>query len=474
MTRFYPLQSGAFTLSSGFRTADRPDHAGLDFAAQDGTPFYACQAGTVLFIGRADGYGQWIVLDHDDSQGSGVTEYGHMWNAFATGLKVGDRVEAGQLIGYVGSNGESSGPHLHLAVMPRGYAPRTKIDPAAWLQGARYPGVAAPQPNPGPAPEAPGTLYGIDVSNHQGAFNFAQARAEGFRFATHKVTEGDGYCDPQWPRAREQMREHFPGLFGGYVFCRRSSHPEREADLLLKHLGDASIPIQLDYEDTDGGGSVADMWARIHAIEARGMRVFATYLPRWFWQSRMGEAALGDVPGLWNSHYVLGTGFASTLYETSPGTIERGWAPFHPGSPAVEILQFTEKAKVAGQSIDANAFRGTETQLRALFAGRPAIQEDDMTEDDRRMLREIHAALFGEDGLKAAITEEKESLIKIGDNPPAKLSLPEFIRCTDAATFRTERAAESMQGDITGIKQDITGIQGTLADIQTKLGKGAQ
>jgi hypothetical protein len=66
------------------------------------------------------------------------------------------------------------------------------------------------------------TLYGIDVSNHQKNFDFAAAKREGFVFATHKVTEGDGYRDPYWPRARDQMCEHFPGLFGGTSATHRS------------------------------------------------------------------------------------------------------------------------------------------------------------------------------------------------------------------------------------------------------------
>jgi hypothetical protein len=134
--RAYPLKAGTFSISSGFGNRAGGFHYGLDFAAKDGTPFYACQAGTVQYIGAADGYGQWIVIDSDDAQGGGCVEYGHMWNAFATGLKVGSKVAAGQLIGYVGSNGGSTGPHLHITVWPRGYGDGARIDPAGWLKAA--------------------------------------------------------------------------------------------------------------------------------------------------------------------------------------------------------------------------------------------------------------------------------------------------------------------------------------------------
>ncbi|WP_411815484.1 peptidoglycan DD-metalloendopeptidase family protein [Gordonia sp. SND2] len=127
----------------------RPEnHSGVDLAAPDGTPFYACAGGTVLYIGPARGYGEWIVLDHPDSEGGGCSEYGHMWNSRATGLKVGDWVNAGQKIGFVGSNGESTGPHLHLTVWERAYGGK-RIDPETWLDGAPHPpkgGGLAPQP----------------------------------------------------------------------------------------------------------------------------------------------------------------------------------------------------------------------------------------------------------------------------------------------------------------------------------------
>lgn len=163
--RFWPLKQGTYTLSSGYGPRWGGLHAGQDFAAKDGTPFYACQAGTVQYIGRADGYGQWIVIDSDDSQGSGCVEYGHMWNASATGLKVGSRVAAGQLIGYVGNNGTSTGPHLHISVWPRGYGGQAKIDPLPWLKNAAHVGAPAPTPAP-PKPTPGGKFVGEFPTTH--------------------------------------------------------------------------------------------------------------------------------------------------------------------------------------------------------------------------------------------------------------------------------------------------------------------
>ena len=144
MTRQWPLPKSSFKITSRFAGRTNPvtgrpeNHSGIDLAVPDGTPFYACAGGTVQYIGAASGYGQWIVIDHSDSEGGGCTEYGHMWDAFATGLKRGQWVHTGQLIGYVGSNGESTGPHLHLTVWERGYGGK-RIDPETWLSGRSYP-----------------------------------------------------------------------------------------------------------------------------------------------------------------------------------------------------------------------------------------------------------------------------------------------------------------------------------------------
>lgn len=180
MGRQWPLPRGKFTITSRFAgrinpvTGQAENHSGTDFAAPDGTPFYACAGGTVQYIGAASGYGQWIVLDHPDSEGGGCTEYGHMWNAFATGLKQGQWVEAGQLIGYIGSNGQSTGPHLHLTVWERGYGGR-RIDPETWLAGRPYPGDVPKPAASSPAAPAVRAATGA-VLDWTRRFNFGTPR----------------------------------------------------------------------------------------------------------------------------------------------------------------------------------------------------------------------------------------------------------------------------------------------------------
>jgi murein DD-endopeptidase MepM/ murein hydrolase activator NlpD len=84
-------------------------HKGVDYAAPSGTPIHATADGTVEFIGQQNGYGNVIILKNF---GKYSTLYGHQ-SRFAKGLKKGDHVQQGDLIGYVGQTGWATGPHLH-------------------------------------------------------------------------------------------------------------------------------------------------------------------------------------------------------------------------------------------------------------------------------------------------------------------------------------------------------------------------
>lgn len=106
-------------LSSGFGKRKHPIlgytkmHKGIDFAAPRGTPIFAAGNGTIAKIGRNGGYGNYIRIRHNDSY---ETAYAHM-KGFAKGLKHGARVKQGDVIGYVGTTGASTGPHLHYEIL---------------------------------------------------------------------------------------------------------------------------------------------------------------------------------------------------------------------------------------------------------------------------------------------------------------------------------------------------------------------
>jgi murein DD-endopeptidase MepM/ murein hydrolase activator NlpD len=84
-------------------------HTGIDFAAERGTPVRAVGDGIITLAGWNGGYGKAIDLQHDDRY---MSRYAHLHN-FADGIRNGVEVKKGQIIGYVGSTGRSTGPHLH-------------------------------------------------------------------------------------------------------------------------------------------------------------------------------------------------------------------------------------------------------------------------------------------------------------------------------------------------------------------------
>ena len=93
-------------------------HQGTDYAANPGTPVMAAGEGVVLRAGRAGGYGNLVELRHRNGI---TTRYGHL-RGFARGIRRGARVSQGQTIGYVGSTGLASGPHLHYEFRVNGVA----------------------------------------------------------------------------------------------------------------------------------------------------------------------------------------------------------------------------------------------------------------------------------------------------------------------------------------------------------------
>jgi len=115
---------GAITSRYGMRRHPilgyRRMHSGLDFRARHGTPIYAATDGTVNFAGRNGGYGNFVRIRHGGNLSTG---YAHMSRI---AVRNGEQVRRGQVIGYVGSTGLSTGPHLHYEM----YRGGQKIDPA--------------------------------------------------------------------------------------------------------------------------------------------------------------------------------------------------------------------------------------------------------------------------------------------------------------------------------------------------------
>ena len=115
-----PLNNkGVITSPFGYRESPggigSTNHKGIDIGAPSGTKIYAAAAGTVTLAGWNDGYGYCTIINHG---GGYSTLYGHQRQKPI--VKVGQTVQAGQLIGYVGTTGNSTGPHLHFEYMKNG------------------------------------------------------------------------------------------------------------------------------------------------------------------------------------------------------------------------------------------------------------------------------------------------------------------------------------------------------------------
>jgi len=108
-------------------------HEGVDLAVPRGTPVYAASEGVVSDARPNGGYGNWVRIDHADGV---ATAYGHL-SRFAPRIKPGTRVARGELLGFSGSTGRSTGPHLHFEVIADGQP----VDPLAHAAVAQLAGA---------------------------------------------------------------------------------------------------------------------------------------------------------------------------------------------------------------------------------------------------------------------------------------------------------------------------------------------
>lgn len=204
-------------------------------------------------------------------------------------------------------------------------------------------------------------LFGVDISHYQDGLDLTEVAAHGIHYVAAKVSEGDTYQDASWPAFRDAARGCGLVLVG-YHYVIAGVDPGAQADTFVGHLGDKTIPAMLDFEANSGGIDV--FWAVLDAIEARGVRVRLSYIPRWYWQ-QIGSPSLVGVPGLVASGYPSTTaGLPEQLYAS---VTDKYWAPYGGVTPAV--LQFTDSATVGSwpSGVDANAFQGAPADFASLL-----------------------------------------------------------------------------------------------------------
>jgi murein DD-endopeptidase MepM/ murein hydrolase activator NlpD len=151
----YVTRTGGSGAISGRYGVQRPTgrHEGLDIAAAAGTPVASLNNGVVTRAEYSTTYGNVIYVRQDSGH---EVRYAHLGD-FATNIRRGSRVEAGQIIGFVGSTGRSSGNHLHLEIRKDGrdLDPTSIYNANRWIVGGPRVPAPAPQPTPTPVPPPP-------------------------------------------------------------------------------------------------------------------------------------------------------------------------------------------------------------------------------------------------------------------------------------------------------------------------------
>ncbi|OFT46975.1 1,4-beta-N-acetylmuramidase [Corynebacterium sp. HMSC06G04] len=378
----HPLKQGTYQVSSGYGPRWGTFHAGLDFAAPIGTPIYAAADGVVV-EGRerynVSGFGSWIWLDCQDSVGKDFI-YGHVKHDGIL-VKAGDRVRAGQQIGVVGNEGQSTGPHLHFEVWGHpGRLGSAHQDPAPYLANAAQPGQSAARP----VGKQGGTIYGIDISEHNDGLSCVRAKQEGIEFAIIRLCDGT-HVDRVFHSHLEDA-EQAGMLVSTYWYLRAPSEGTsiaQQVDVIDQQMGGRrDLPVWIDVESVDMNYPAGDprryllvekdVWDAKRELERRGYHVPGIYTGRWYWENmRGGEPSMGGLGYLWVSNYGLhnGAGDPRSLYASEGGDRHPGW-DYPLGDRKPDILQYGSRGTVAGRpNVDINAYRGTRAELEALFTG---------------------------------------------------------------------------------------------------------
>ena len=216
-------------------------------------------------------------------------------------------------------------------------------------------------------------IYGVDIHpRFQAGINIEGIRREGFDFMAVKVSEGTDGSYLAAGSADFLRRGRTVGLLClGYHYL-RAGNEDSQARMFVNALRTAGVPGMLDAEALASDGrtpalTMAGIRSFLRACQRLGALVPLLYLPRWYWD-RLRRPSLAGLPPLWASRYVspsVPSAPASVMYQSHAPA---GWDSY--GSLDVEVLQFTDRAQVAGRLIDADHYRGTRAQFAALI-GRP-------------------------------------------------------------------------------------------------------
>ena len=225
------------------------------------------------------------------------------------------------------------------------------------------------------------TIHYPDVSNYQACLSLAGAVA-----CIAKATEGVTFNDRSYSTFKAQaLAAGIP--FAAYHWLHAYDVPA-QARHAYAVVGPAT-PLMIDDEDTGDGLSIPRTLQFVQAYRALGGTVTLEYLPRWFWAGH-GAPDLRPLAA-------AGLSIVSSNY-TAYSDTGPGWNPYGGVTPA--IWQYTSTLPFNGYPCDFNAFKGTVTQLRALFHGRP-VPGPSEEDDTMRMVRTPNGSIYVYDGYNA-------------------------------------------------------------------------
>lgn len=355
------------------------------------------------------------------------------------------------MLGYVGSNGQSTGPHLHLTIYERGYRSK-RVDPETWLAGADYPGENSAPAKPWVPPEVPGTIFGIDISGWQKDYPLSKVKADGMEFVIIRLCDGT-YQEPLF-KSHLADAEAQGLLVSTYWYLRAPSEGTtiaQQVDVIDKQLGGCKdLGVWIDVESVGPGNTKLltkdDVWAAKRELESRGYHVPGIYSGAWYWEKMPGgEPSMEGLGYLWVSNYGRNRkGDPRDTYLADGGDQHRGWT-YPLGDRKPDILQFGSEGVVGDKyPIDVNAYRGTRTELARIFHPNNAPKEAPVSSTAITVWPDGPAAL--NDAKNAAqanqsvLTEPITSLIDDAQQFPPRT----MIALIDTATWRQNVLMEAI------------------------------
>lgn len=262
---------------------------------------------------------------------------------------------------------ESNGDYGSCTNGTGAYATDASLWTDRWV--LRGPIIADVPPPPPPVPM--NRIFYPDVSNRQWtsvdqltAF-LSQLHAESFAGVCHKVSQGSDYQDPYWKACRAWCEANDLSWLGYHYAT--TDDPAAQANNFNANNGGGNVMIDFEQDS----GDIDDFWDLVQAFNNANVNVPLAYLPEWYWQ-QIGSPDLSDLPAngiqLIASNYGSNpSGFASDIYNQVGGDNGPGWAAYGGCKPAA--WQFTNKATIAGITVDCNVHHTPETDLDGFFTG---------------------------------------------------------------------------------------------------------